>query len=371
MIDTIRSSRNILILAGVLLIAVLLTTGIVIAQRTAGVSDTAKELAGLEGIVHIVAEQSFGQFTGTAVSEAWVDAAGDRAKYVTFDADGNPVMEIVIDGTERTAYNFQDGVATKRVGTNPDDPILRSIIVDLWYFGAKYRLGQVEVLNEETEVRDDTALDGIPAIEVRASVSGPASSVVASLDRETLLPLEEEYYDSDGNVIASRSTRYSLVETFDVADPDMFVSFAGSDRVYEARTRMTVAQARDFQGFDIYYVGEAVDDRRVFWIQHDKRFGVYPEQIGLLNVVLVHYTPGGAAPSHGAESTTLVRTERATSEDMRGWEQKRREIHDGVVRELGETDFRLELLRGDVLVTLRASSEAQLAVMRSQLVKLN
>ena len=371
MIDIIRRSKGISILAGIFVVGALLTTGVVIAQRTATVPDTAKELAGLEGIMHIVAEQSFGQFTGSATSEAWVDAAGNRAKYVTYDTDGIPVMEVVVDGTERTVYNFQDGVATKRVGTNPDDPILRSIIVDLWYIGAKYRLGQVKVLNEETEVRDDTNGDGIPAVEVRASISGPASSIVASLDRETLLPLEEEYYDSAGNVVASRSTRYSLVETFDVADPDLFVSSAGSDRVYEARTRMTVSQARDFQVFDIYYVGEAVGDRTVFWIQHDKRFGVYTEEMGLLNVVLIHYTPGGAAPSHGAESTTLVRTERATSEDMRGWERKRREIHDGVVRELGERDFRLELLRGDVLVTLRASSEAELATMRSQLVKLN
>ena len=257
------------------------------------------------------------------------------------------------------------------MGTNPDDPILCPIVGDLWYIGAKYKLGQVEVLDEETELRDDTNGNEISAIKVRATVSGPASSVVASLDKETLLPLEEEYYDSNGNVVASRSTRYSLVETLDVADPDLFVSAADADRVYEARTRMTLAQARNFQGFDIYYVGEAVGNRRVFWIQHTERFGVYPESIGLLNVVLIHYTDGGEAPSHGAESTTVVRTERATSEDMRDWEQEGRLIHDGVVRELGETDFRLELLKGDVLVTMRASSEAELATMYSQLMKLN
>ena len=133
---------------------------------------------------------------------------------------------------------------------------------------------------------------------------------------------------------------------------------------------MTLSQAQDFDGFDIYYVGEAVGDLSVFWIQHDERSSIYHDQ-GHLNVVLIHYTPNGTAPSHGTKSTTLVRTERATSEDISVWEQKGREIHEGVVRQLDGDDFRLELLRGEVLVTLRASSESELETMRGQLVKLN
>ena len=363
MTESIRTRQVMFVLAGLFLVGVVFTTGIAIAQRTAGISDEARTLVGSEGVVHILAQQSIDGSAAATSYEAWVDAANDRAKYVTHDGDRNPIIEIIVDGAERTVYNFRDDVGTKRIGTDANDPILRSIMVDLWYIGAMYRLGQAEEL-------DAIDVDGIDTVRVQANISGPASRVVASLDSKSLLPLEEEYYDDGGSLIASRSTRYSLVETLDEAAPGLFVSSAGSDRLYEVRTRMTLSQAQEFQGFDIYYVGETLGDRRVFWIQHDKRSSVYPQQ-GLLNAVLIHYTTGGTAPGHRTESTTFVRTERATLEDISAWEAKGRQIHNGVVRQIDENDFRLELLRGEVLVTLRTSSQADLEIMRGQVVKLN
>ena len=363
MIEMLRGSRVMLILAAMLLVGALATTGLVIAQRVASIPDEVRELPGDNGVVHIIAQQSIDSASTENRYEAWIDAAGDRAKQVYYDADGNPVLEVVVDGKERIVFNFQDGVASRRLGTSSDDPIIRSIMVDLWYIGASHRLGHAEVLEE-------TKIDGVPATKVSLPVSGPASSVVASLDNATLLPLEEEYFDSDGQLVATRSTRYSLVETLDAVGPALFVSSADTDKVYETRTRMTLSQARDFHRFDIYYTGESVGNDKVFWIQHDERFSVYPQQ-GSLNAVLIHYTPEGAAPRHGTESTTIVRSERALPEDVKEWDKKGRDIQEDVVRQLGENDFRLELFKGNVLVTLRGSSESELATMREQLVKLN
>ena len=62
MIELIRVPRVMLIVAGLVLVGAVFTAGLVMAQRAERIEDEARELAGTEGVVHILAEQSIDGF---------------------------------------------------------------------------------------------------------------------------------------------------------------------------------------------------------------------------------------------------------------------------------------------------------------------
>ena len=54
MIELIRVPRVMLIVAGLVLVGAVFTAGLVMAQRAERIEDGARELAGTEGVVHIM-----------------------------------------------------------------------------------------------------------------------------------------------------------------------------------------------------------------------------------------------------------------------------------------------------------------------------
>jgi hypothetical protein len=234
--------------------------------------------------------------------------------------------------------------------------------------------GELEVLGEG-EVR------GRQAIQVRRQwLSGPVT-VTSWIDKETLLPLEETFSETNvgdqPTVIGTAIWTYTVLEKLsrEQVPADVFALDVPPDANRVTTTYMSTTDTAGFRDFDIYYVGPSFNGLPIFAMSQVQATGPkYPEQLVSFDVTYAEpFTDTPRRP----DQLSIIQMPRAPDTP--------REVAPGVPATGEEVEVRgipavlystgtgmdLEIELGDTFIRIHGDNRAQVLGAADSLQKLN
>jgi hypothetical protein len=221
-------------------------------------------------VLHAVGsmQSTEGSRVSTSRHELWFDPVTLDTRYTTAAADGtNAVTQFRQDRTAHI-YNHDRNQVITNTAT-----IRQSAMVDV----AARLLGYRSALQrQQIQIIRRGEFEGRPAVLVQGQAFG--LSVRGWLERTSLVPLEETFFERSGGVLERVEWSYAVLEELprEQVPPDAFSVSIPSNAAAVRSRYMTSSEATTFRDFDIYYLGETYGDLPLFAITHRAISGVGP-----------------------------------------------------------------------------------------------
>ena len=265
-----RNARRIRIRA-VAAAGIALAAGILVAFFSGVASSPSAYVTGQTvEVLHAVGsmQSTEGNRVSTSRHQLWFDPVTLDTRYTTAAADGtNAVTQLRQDRTVHI-YNHDRNQVVTNTATSRE-----SAMVDV----AARLLGYRSALQRQIiQVLRQGEVQGRPALLVQGQAFG--LSVRGWLDRRSLVPLEETFFERSGGVLARVEWSYAVLEELprEQVPADAFSVSIPSNAAAVRSRYMTSSEATTFRDFDIYYLGDTYGELPLFAITHRVISGVGP-----------------------------------------------------------------------------------------------
>ena len=315
---------------------------------------------GATGVLHVTAVKVVGDGEGRTGSEnlveAWLDDTNRRYRVTIRDANGTTISDLLVDGRLKVDYTPEGNYGNRRTYDDPDAYDLRLARHIIWLYK--------ELLDLEVAKQTGTGQQGgVSTITVSVPPNtGGNQDVEAVLDAVTFAPLIETVYltSETGRIISHViKTTYNTWEI--VPDEELPAGVFQLEMPDAARVKyynyLTEASAAAITDRKIYYVGSEFNGIPIYSmhiIQKDmERYGV-PD----IDRVYVQYGQEGTfwqRPPAG-ERPYVISEPLPTEEEL---VKIKREVQSGVIRVESTGKAKVNIVKGDTLVTISGANEAE------------